>query len=204
LGELGNRTTTNSSTPVPVSGLTGITAISAGGDSTCALLTNGTVDCWGDNFFGELGIGTMTGPDTCSPTVASEPCSTSPVQVTGLTGVTAISAGGDNANCALLANGTVNALLTNGTVDCWGSNLSGQLGIGTTTGPDNCGGEACSTTLVEVTGLTGVTAISAGGGSTMCALLTNGTVDCRGDNTDGALGNGTTTSSSTPAPVEGL
>ena len=75
----------------------------------CALLTGGTVACWGDNSFGELGGGTMTGPQTCLGGLA---CSPTPVTVSGLSGVTAIAAGGGQ-TCAVLAGGTV---------DCWGDN----------------------------------------------------------------------------------
>jgi alpha-tubulin suppressor-like RCC1 family protein len=197
-GQLGIGTTTGpdtcpgapcSRTPVAVTGLTGVTAISVGGgvgDGTaCALLSNGTVDCWGNNQYGQLGNGTTASSST-------------PMAVTGLTGVVAISAS-ENFTCALLSNGTV---------DCWG------LGPGTT-GPDQCmgccggasGGAAvsipCSMTPVAVSGLTRVTAISAGLGYA-CALLSGGTVECWGDNAYGELGNGTTTSSSTPLAVTGL
>jgi alpha-tubulin suppressor-like RCC1 family protein len=210
-GQLGNGTTTGpdtcpdgpcSSIPVAVTGLTGVTAISAGDDSTCALLSNGTVDCWGSNGYGQLGNGTTTGPDTCSGGVDGNPCSTTPVEVSGLTRVTAISAGAGYA-CALLSNGTV---------DCWGNTSTGQLGNGTSTGPDTCSGNPCSTTPVKVSGLTGVTAVSAGASNT-CALLSNGTADCWGDNFYGQLGIGTSTGpdscsgypcSTTPVVVTGL
>ena len=87
-GQLGNGTTTDSATPVSVVGLSGVTAITAGFDHTCALTADQTVRCWGDNYYGQLGDGTKW---TNSAT---------PVSVVGLSGVTAITAGDDH-TCAL-------------------------------------------------------------------------------------------------------
>ena len=171
-GDLGNGTMAYSSTPVSVSGLTGVTQISAGNDHTCALLAGGTVKCWGDNQSGQLGDGTSTDSST-------------PVSVSGLTGVTQISAGAGDTTCALL---------TGGTVKCWGFNAYGELGDGTTNQ---------SSTPVSVSGLTGATQISAGAVDTTCALLAGGTVKCWGWNGSGQLGNGTTNQSSTPVSVSG-
>jgi alpha-tubulin suppressor-like RCC1 family protein len=107
-GQLGDGTFSSSSTPVP-SNYGGATAIAAGETHTCALYAGGTVTCWGDNTFGELGNGTtLTSPD--------------PVTVSGLTGVTAIAVG-EEYSCALI---------TGGTVECWGNNAYGHLGDGTT------------------------------------------------------------------------
>jgi len=101
-------------------------------------------------------------------------------------------------------------------VQCWGDNTYGQLGDGTTTGPETCCPETgdgggvcmstptpCSLTPVHVSGLTEATAISVGGFSA-CALLSGGAVQCWGENTYGQLGNGTTTSSSIPVSVSGI
>jgi alpha-tubulin suppressor-like RCC1 family protein len=167
-----------SSTPVAVAGLTGVTAIFVGDGTACAVLSGGAVKCWGNNTDGTLGNGMSTGPDTSS---AGAPCSPTPVDVTGLTGATAVSIGVDFA-CALLSGGTV---------QCWGLNLYGELGNGSTAGPDSCSVNPCSTTAMAVPGLTGATDISASGNAA-CAVLQGGTVRCWGDNVYGELGNGTT------------
>jgi alpha-tubulin suppressor-like RCC1 family protein len=109
-GQLGNGTTTSSSTPVAVSGLTTAVAVTSGGDHTCALLSQGTVQCWGADNFGQLGDG------------QTYPYSTVPVNVSGLSTITAISAGSSH-TCALTRSSPV---------ACWGLNADGQLGNGTT------------------------------------------------------------------------
>ena len=123
--------------------LMGATAVSVGHNSACALLSDGTAQCWGDNTYGELGDSTTTGSAT-------------PGTVHGLTGVTAISIGGGADDI------TACALVSGGAVDCWGGNVDGALGTGTTTGPFNCStvgtfaGWPCSTTPVAVAGLRGL------------------------------------------------
>ena len=107
-GQLGNNSTTSSNTPVDVSGLTsGVVAIAAGGDHTCALTAAGGVKCWGYNLSGELGSDpNIVG--TSSPTPLD----------TGLSGIVAIAAGLYQ-SCALTAAGAAK---------CWGLNNYGELG----------------------------------------------------------------------------
>ncbi len=109
-GQLGDGTNTSRSAPVDVVGLSsGVTAVAAGPDHTCALLADGSVKCWGANFNGMLGDGT-----TISRNV--------PTDVVGLTsGIAAISAA-SSATCALTSAGAVK---------CWGSNSDGALADGT-------------------------------------------------------------------------
>ena len=186
-GQLGNGPTTDSSVPVP-SAMTGATAIAGGYFSSYALKSDGTVWAWGYNGKGELGNGSTTGAASNSST---------PAQVVGLTGVTAISAGrGEFGDHAL-------ALKSDGTVWAWGYNGNGELGDGTNSGPQTCAGFPCSSVPVQVSSLTGVTAIAAGGHHNL-ALLSGGTIWSWGENDFGQLGDGTATERDTPVQVSGL
>ena len=173
-GQLGDNTYQSHSTPYTVYGLSsGVVGITAGGAHTCALLGSGAVKCWGYNVYGQIGDGTTT--DRTTPTAVS-----------GLSsGVTAIAVGSSN-TCALLDTGAVK---------CWGGNLFGKLGDGTTTDRK---------TPTAVSGLSsGVVGITAGGYHN-CALLGSGAVKCWGYNGAGSLGDGTTTNRSLPTTVNGL
>jgi alpha-tubulin suppressor-like RCC1 family protein len=110
-GELGDGTTTNRSTPVQVSGLTGIIAVAGGSYHSLFLKKDGTVWACGWNNTGQLGDGTFIDRST-------------PVQVNGLTGIIAIAAEyGGNGHSMFLKN--------DGTLWVCGSNNQGQLGDGT-------------------------------------------------------------------------
>ena len=187
--------------------------IAVGGQHTCALINSSkaaaslsvaasdqetagyVVKCWGKNWFGQLGDGTQTDRSI-------------PVDVVGLSsGVQAIAAG-DGHTCALTSSGGVK---------CWGWNTYGQLGDGTQTDR----GVGLSVPVDAIGLSSGVYAIAAGARHT-CALVRSGNgsvaqstttdkpgtegfaVKCWGDNAQGQLGDGTTTSRSTVAYVKGL
>lgn len=202
----------------------GVVMASVGGGSACAVLTGGELKCWGRNLRGQLGDGTtndsltpisVTGLTSGVTSVSvgdvhacalldsgavkcwgeggsgqlgngSSSSASTPTQVQGLTsGVVAISSGMDF-SCALLDDGSVK---------CWGRGLEGQIG------------DAFNNFVLvptQVSGLSGgVVAISAGD-THACALLASGSVKCWGDNTGGALGDGTTNSANEPVDVSGL
>jgi alpha-tubulin suppressor-like RCC1 family protein len=162
-GQLGDGGEANSDVPVAVCAvgekapcakkLEGVKAVSTGTEHALALLSNGAVLAWGNNGVGQLGDGSRTGPEGCGPTTA-QPCAKSPVRVSGLTGIHAIAAGGRHSM----------ALLTSGSALAWGENELGQLGVGTSTGPEPCGPFAtpCSTTPVAVLTHGAVVGIAAG------------------------------------------
>jgi len=203
--------------PLAVAGLTGVTQLALGNRHSCALRSDGTVACWGDNASGELGLGTV------------ETAMAAPASVPGLTGVRAIEAGISH-TCALLGDGTVRCwggntygqvgdgtmvdqgtptavtglrgverlvvgmhhgcALAAGRVSCWGYNSHGQLGDGTTVNR--------ATPLM--TSLVGITDLGAGYWHT-CARSTGTTVWCWGWNLAGMLGIGATTPAQSTMPL---
>jgi alpha-tubulin suppressor-like RCC1 family protein len=179
-GRLGNGTPFFRTTPEAVSGLgagSGVIAIAAGNAFSMALKSDGTVLTWGFNFNGQIGNGTNTDQYL-------------PVQVTGLgpgSGVIAIAAGSTSAY----------ALKGDGTVWAWGSNANGELGNGTTT-------QQLIPVQVLILG-SNVTAIFAGSSSSHAlALKSDSSVWAWGFNGFGQLGDGTTTSRTSPVGVTGF
>lgn len=166
--------------PAVVDGLEGVTAISAGWDVTCALKSDKTVACWGRAYSSELG--SVQPGDSLTV-----------VPISGLTDVVQISAGADH----------ICARRENGTVACWGSNQDGALGDGGPVIPFDYygyGPRPQSATPIQVVGLTNVTNLDAGGGST-CATVATGETYCWGLNDSGQLGTGETPFSSVPVDV---
>ena len=221
-GQLGNGTTVDSTIPVVVRNISTATAVAAGGFSTCAILASGGVRCWGSNLDGQLGNGStansspfpvsvnINGNTASSISVGSSfACaaantvfcwgfggrgqlgngqnlsSSTPVQVQsslGLIIATSVSVGIDHA-CALR---------TDGGVRCWGAGTVGQLGNGLSTD---------SNIAVAPTGLAAATHVVAGN-SFSCALLSSGGGGrCWGANSNGQLGNNSTTNSDEPVVV---
>lgn len=173
---LGQVDTVAHATPAKVPGLEGVKAVSAGSGSTCAILTDGSLRCWGDNSFGQLGIPANVGGNNQQP---------SPVVVPGVSSV-ALVTGGSRHTCAMETVGNVSTLL------CSGSNEFGQLGLPLTETQDLCagnGGTQCSNGFKQFINATDVKGFSCGTRHT-CVLRQDGSVQCSGRAQDGELGIG--------------
>ncbi len=147
-----------------------VDGLSLGARFGCAVLGDQTVWCWGRNDEAQLGY---ESGDLCPERLATGQtravaCHMYPLQVTGLTGADAVSAGGAHA-CARL---------TSGELRCWGGNSRGQLGTGSA---------LPSRAPVSVIGLHGVVSFAAGAGHT-CAVVEGGQLYCWGANDRGQLG----------------
>ena len=199
--------------------------VAVGYDFSCALLSNGTVKCWGHNDHGQLGNG--TNQDSLLPTSVSLPG-----------GAKAVAAGGIHA-CAILNNGDLYcwgfngvgeigdgtiqdhpapvhinfnvpaakvtagkqhtcALLENGQIWCWGDNSFGQLGNPNVSAPS-----FVSLVPVQVEGLNGPASDVDAGDYNTCAIVEGG-LYCWGNNVAGQIGDGSYHLRSSPTKVMGL
>ena len=176
-GQLGNGTTTDTSTAGQVAGISGASAIAAGEGQSLAIV-GGAVKAWGSNGGGQLGDGSTTNRS-------------SPVSVVGLGGVvTAISGGGVHTL----------ALKSDGTRWSWGGNSSYELANGSTVSSSTPVQSDPLVVQPATCGFKSTTSISAGAAHSI-ALKSDGTAWAWGDNSRGQLGNATTTSSSRPGQV---
>src|SRR5262249_54438235 len=119
-GQLGDGTSTNRTTPVPVLNLANVTVLGGGAFHSLAVESDGSVWAWGNNTFGQVGNGTTSGPGNTGVFT--------PTQVLGVSGAINVAGGG-------IQSGGQHSLAvkSDGTVWGWGSNNAGQLGDGTTT-----------------------------------------------------------------------
>lgn len=218
-GQLGNGSRTDRLQPSPVQGGISFQSLTAGWNHTCGLATDGTAYCWGLNEDGQLGDGTWVdrlapapvpgtfysmvagSGHTCGITGSGVLCwgadgfgqlgngggaraRSAPTPVEGLPSPTVSLAAGAVHTCALL---------TDGRTYCWGQNLHGQLGDGTTE-------EAALP--VRVAGGHRFVTLAAGGAMT-CGFTEDGSEYCWGMNQAGQLGDGTRVNRSSPVRVGG-
>src|SRR2546427_648592 len=143
----------------------GFAAVRAGFAHTCGLTAAGAAYCWGDNTSGQLGDGTTTSQS--SPVLVAAPAGVSFAAVSG----------GVAHTCGVTAAGIAY---------CWGRNLEGQLGDGTTTT------NRLTPVLVQAPAAVSFAAVGAGDFHT-CGVTATGAAYCWGANGSGQLGDGTNT-----------
>ena len=182
-GQLGNGTNRLRipvPTPVEDHGVA-FSTVSTGSDHSCGMTPLGAAYCWGANYVGQLGTGSMSD-------------SRVPVPVVGGLTMKVVSA---------LHTHTCAVTITD-VAYCWGNNGTGQLGVGSLIGPEDCSGNPCSTVPVAVAGGLSFATVAAGVAEQHeCGLTTRGSVYCWGWNAWGQLGNGTTVDSPSPVAVLG-
>ncbi len=177
-----NGGTLDSSIPVlisnPSSGAVNYSSLSVGSDHSCAVRTNGSIYCWGNNNNGELGVNSASTPFSNIPVLVSDPS-------TGAVIYSSVSAGNTHTCAVVLSNAAY----------CWGNNDNGQLGISTAT--------SASDIPVVVSGGLFFSSINAGNLFT-CAIDLTKDAHCWGNNSNGQLGNNTApVDSSAPVLVNG-
>ena len=176
VGQLGSGTGGGGLTPVSVvdvstTPITGVVSISAGFNHTCALFSDGGVQCWGYGGGGQLGDGSFSTRNYAA-------------DVSGYTsGVSRISAGAEH-TCLVVA--------ATHDIKCFGDNMWGGLGDGTTTSQGS---------PVSVVGIPSTAQEVASGNGFTCAKLQDGSLRCWGANGSGSVGDGTVSETSAPVTV---
>lgn len=167
--------------PGPVAGGLTFVSLDAGGLHSCGITSDGTVYCWGFDGAGALG---SVADESCEDGLGNLfACSSLPVPVSSSLIFASVSAGVAH-TCAVT---------TTGAAYCWGRNIDGQLGDGTTTS---------RTTPVAVSGELRFVAVSAGN-SHSCGVTASGEAYCWGGNHRGQLGDGSVSGRTSPALVTG-
>jgi len=131
--------------------------VAAGEIHACALIEDGTVQCWGKNGNGQLGNTDSSHPDTPYAT---------PLDVVGLSGPARLISSGSQHTCVAMMDRTI---------QCWGLGLDGQLGV-------KLAGDYVRGTPVTVSGFTGDVVALSSGHADNCALLVDGSAHCWGHN----------------------
>ena len=185
-------------TPAPVTALNGIiddksiVSLAAGEHHTCAISISGKLYCWGKNADGQLGIGNST--DQATPQAVA--------LFDGLTSAT-------TAKALALGSASTCALTAAGTVLCWGANNYSQLGDNTSTNRTLPSSSfpvkvSASTTLSNVSQISGYGMSANNTNQTFCATDTSGFVYCWGNNFYSQLGDGTNTKSALAKKITSL
>ena len=181
-GQLGDGTLTQRTAPVAVTLAIGVKAkaIAAGGGHSLAIGSDGKLYAWGDNAVGQLGDGTQT--QRSSPVLVSLPA-----------GVAAVGIAAGSAHSL--------ALGSDGKLYVWGLNASGQLGNGTTSMVIVPAAQSWSNQVVPLVAPGSKLVV---GRFHSCAVDTAGEVQCWGENSVGAVGDGTTIDRTVPVRVNGV
>ena len=180
-GFVGDGTNTRRTSPVTVSVGTGRTVKQLfSARCSCGILYDGSLKCWGSNYYGTVGVTTKMGfHDGIN----------SPQSISLGTGKKAVLLGGGDSHIC--------AALDDGSIICWGRNNYGQFGNGQTS--------STGSTTQETVGSLGAgrtaVALSYGNAGHQCAILDNGSMKCWGYNSNGQLGDGSTTDRSSPTDV---